>query len=308
MYVFGNKSIAPIVGSVFCLVLVSAQSASARQCTFNPVPVKTINRCATARAHGGEVSSDRAAINGKDFSIINAPQTYQQLYVYECTESCGLKSTFVADVQWDCVAPQEVAGISIDQPADPTREVICDDRESLDGISNQFNLFLKQSQKPAGMPAPVSGINYWQDDSKPSPQSAKDSSLEGAYVGNLASSTGDTTQARLVIIPTTVLQVPTVAGSLSICAQEDVPCFTDANLKNVTDNKITVATFETASYDSATKILKIAMKPVVVGEPRGGGKDDPSIYFEGTADGTSFVGKYWSASNSKSFDITLKKQ
>lgn len=154
----------------FAIISALSGKAMALTCSSTPTPLKTINRCDTVRAHGGETGHDQLQLNGETYSLWSAPQTFDQIFTVSCTDSCGNAVTLVAEVDWDCVRAQPIAALGINSPMSliggskscPTENGVSnastDFQKYIDTISNHEQI------KPAGMPAPQQGIGYWDGD------------------------------------------------------------------------------------------------------------------------------------------------
>jgi hypothetical protein len=156
--------------TVFLLAAMTTPAAWALSCKLkSTTPTKIIDRCGTTRNYGGEVNIENLDLNGSSYSIENAPQTYQYLYTYECEDECGNTINILGDVQWDCVAPQEIAGVALEAPLTNNTRSSChqDPIESSSFlIIDHFNSFLRHRFiggiiKPWNMPHSQKGINYW---------------------------------------------------------------------------------------------------------------------------------------------------
>lgn len=131
------------------------------ECIVNPTPIKVNNYCSEKRSQSGEVYFKEITVGKHTFSSLKAPQTYQALYDIKC----GMNSKLVAvvgDVFWDCVQPQGIAGIAIEEP-EPLEDIII--REVFKSAMGAFGEFLKlgtseEKKPPDGMPSSTKGIPY----------------------------------------------------------------------------------------------------------------------------------------------------
>lgn len=155
-----------LVGS---LLLSALPHASAAECKMDPKEIKTINRCASVRTHGGQVTGNEyLQFGGSSFWLWSAPQTFEKLYKFECTDSSGFQATLIGDVSFDCVGDQQIAAVGIDQAKElsDSQSTFQVRLEMWKVAMNQIDSFVKEkfragNKKPSDMPVPSSGIRYW---------------------------------------------------------------------------------------------------------------------------------------------------
>jgi hypothetical protein len=153
-------------------VTATVQRAAALTCDPNPTPVTTINRCDTVRKHGGEVKGEDFQFQGQTYRLWSATQTYIQLFSVSCKDACGNTVNVIDEVDWDCVAPQEIAAIGSNIPNSlhpVATNPSCPAEQGISNASQDFQKYIDtvsnhEAIKPAGMPAPQQGINYWDGD------------------------------------------------------------------------------------------------------------------------------------------------